>query len=234
MVHCYPKGMMVFKHLRLVMFILFMLLLSACGSIVPPAVATPPAPCADGQTNTPENPCTPDTTNNPTDPGGNPTDPGGNPTDPGGNPTPTTCADITVEPRTNPKLFSAQTTLKSCYAPGSSETVVMSIKLVDNTVVFVKPTIVFDIVRVSNDAQKTVTSVAGDLLDGRPSANPNIFESDISKDQLLAGLRAAVVFKFKSSAAKGNYVMVLSLFKDADAFNPKNLVGRIYYDFEIK
>jgi hypothetical protein len=94
------------------------------------------------------------------------------------------------------------------------------------------PTLTFDMVRVNAD--RSVTSVAGNLLDGRPSANPNIFEGSVSKDQLLAGLEAAVAFRFKTSAPVGKYVMVISLFRDSDAYKPANLVGRVFYDFEIK
>lgn len=230
MLHCYPKHMVVIKHTRSLLFIVFIMILSACGSLVPQALPTPPAPCAAGQTNTPESPCIPDT-NNPTDPGNNPTNPGNNPTDPGGNPTPQVCQNSPATVRSSKSLCSS-TTLKSNYVLGASDTVVMSVKLLDSTVVFVQPTIVFDIVRVNPD--RSVTSVAGDLLEGRPSANPNIFEGNLSKDQLLAGLKASVAFKLKSGAPAGKYVMVLSLFKDADAYNPANLVGRIFYDLEIK
>ncbi len=202
-------------------------MLSACG-VVPPSLATPPAPCADGQISTPDNPCIPDTIPPDTDS----PDPTPDPTpDPDGTPAPAACTNLTVQPRTNPALFSAQTTMKSCYAPGLGDTVVMSVKLLDSTKVFVKPIFVFDIVRVVGN---TTSSVAGDLLDGIPSANPDIFRSGLTKEQLLSGLKAAVAFKFKSDAPKGKYVMVLSLFKDADAFNPANLVGRIFYDLEIK
>jgi hypothetical protein len=214
--------------LRFYFFLLVIVLFSACA-VVPPPVATPPAPCADGQTSTAANPCTPDT--DPPDTGGNPNNPG-DPDNPGGNPAPAACEDTVVKPRTNPKLFSVDTSLKSCYAPGSSETVVKSVKLVDSTQVFVKPTFVFDIVRVNADG--STTSVAGDLLDGIPSSNPDIFRSELSKDQLLSGLKVAVAFKFKADAPKGKYVMVLSLFKDADAYNGSNLVGRIFYDLEVK
>jgi hypothetical protein len=104
--------------------------------------------------------------------------------------------------------------------------------LVDSSAVFSKPTLVFDIVRVNAD--RSVTSVAGSLLDGRPSANPNVFEGDLTEAQLRAGLRAAVAFKLKADAPKGEYVMVLSLFKAQDANNAANLVGRIYYDLEVR
>lgn len=209
------------KYFRFLTLMVFMLIFSACN-VVPPPLDTPPAPCADGQISTPTNPCTQDTT---------PPETGGSPNNPGGNPAPQVCTNSPATVRSTPALCSS-TTLESSYAPGSSDTVVMSVKLVDNTVVFVKPTFVFDIVRVNADGG--TTSVAGHLLDGIPSSNPDIFRSELSKDQLLAGLKAAVAFKFKADAAKGKYVMVLSLFKDTNAYNGANLVGRIFYDLEIK
>jgi hypothetical protein len=222
------------QSLQFLLILLFVTFLSACA--VPEALPTPPAPCESGQTNTPETPCIPDDSGDPTTPGtptnpNTPTNPG-TPTDPANPGTPVSCENTTVKPRTNANLFQATTTLKSCYAPGSSNTSVMGVKLLNSSVVFAKPLFVFDIVRVNPD--KSTTSVAADLLDGRPSANPNIFESDLTKEQLLAGLRASIAFKFKGSAPKGNYIMVLSLFKDADAYNAANLVGRIFYDIEIK
>jgi hypothetical protein len=223
----------------------------------PGTPANPVTPTDPANPGTPGNPpTTPPTNPTPTDPPtsptnpGTPTDPGtpanpGTPTDPNqpGNPTPPTPPTTPTDP--NPprgcgttarvrsgSTLSSQTTFQSCYAPGASSTVFLSYRLLDSSVTMANPTLVFDMVRVNAD--RSTTSVAGDLLDGRPSANPNIFEGSISKDQLLTGLRAAVAFRFKASAPEGKYVMVISLFRDGDAFNSSNLVGRVFYDFEIK
>lgn len=104
--------------------------------------------------------------------------------------------------------------------PGASDDVFLSYQLLDSTVDMPTPTIVFDIVR--PNAGNSPVSVACDLLDGRPRANPNIFEGAITKEQLLTGLEAAVAFRFKPGAPVGRYVMVISLFRDSDAFNPAN------------
>ncbi len=227
--YCYPDIMLPTRFY--LMGLLFAVLLFSACDVVPAPVATPALPCENGQTSTPETPCVAGVDEPATDPGSNPGEPGGNPTDPGGNPTPQGCKNSPATVRSSATLCSS-TTLKNSYAQGSSDTVVMSVKLLDATVTFIEPTIVFDIVRVNAD--RSTTSVAADLLDGRPSANPNIFERAMKREELLAGLKASVAFKFKSSAPAGKYVMVLSLFKDADAFNVANLVGRIFYDLEIK
>jgi hypothetical protein len=231
---CYPSAM---SRLALSFFCVGVLLfLSACGAITPPAMPAPAPICEKGQANTPENPCTPGPggTEDGGNTGGGDGGTGGGDTgggDTGGNPA--SCETTEVKPRFNAKLLSSQTTLKSCYAPGDSATVFMSVKLEDSTIVFVDPTLVFDIVRVN--ANRSTTTVAGPLLGNQaPGVNPDIFRGDISKEQLVSGLEAAVSFKFSSKATPGKYVMVLSLFKDRDAFNPANLVSRIFYDFEIK
>jgi hypothetical protein len=197
---------------------LFILSLAACGAVVPATVDTPPPICEVGQEST-EVPCTP----RPDDGGG---DDGGG--DDGGEPT--SCETTKVTPRFNARILSSQTTLKSCYASGSSDTVFMSVKLEKSTLAFIDPTLVFDIVTV--DAKGNTKTVAGPLLGNQaPGVNPNIFQENISK---VSGLEAAVSLQFWDKATPGNYVMVLSLFMDKDAFNPANLVGRIFYDFEIK
>ncbi len=208
---------------------LCVVLLSACNLTPTPVPAQPL--CNDGQVSTVAEPCTakPNTGG---DTGGSDTgaEPA-TPSDPGATPT-LSCKDVTVKPRSQATL-SAQTTMQSCYEPGSSNAVYMSVKLLDDTVTFVKPTFVFDIVRVN--ANGSTTSVAYQLLGkNRPSASPDIFQSAIMKEQLLEGLETSVAFKFDANAAEGKYVMVISLFKDSDARKPANLVGRIFYDFEIK
>lgn len=205
----------------------FILSLSACGAVLPSPLAAPPPICQDGQVNTEEVPCTPGPDDGGDDGGG---DNGGG--DDGGA-EPISCETAAVTPRFKARILSSQTTLKSCYARGSSATVFMSVKLEDSTIAFRDPTLVFDIVRVGTNG--STTSVAGSLLGNQaPGVNPDIFQGDITKEQLLSGLEAAVSFKFSGEATPGKYVMVLSLFMDADAFNPANLVGRIFYDFEIK
>jgi hypothetical protein len=206
---------------------LLLFLLAACGVLVPPPVDTPPSVCEEGQQSTEEVPCTP----RPDDGNGGGDEDGGGDGDSGEEPA--SCETTTVTPRYNARILSSQTTLKSCYAPGSSDTVFMSLKLEDSTITFIAPTLVFDIVTV--DANGNTKSVAGTLLGNQaPGVNPDILRDDISKEQLLGGLEAAVSFKFSGSAAPGKYVMVLSLFMDADAHKQENLVGRTFYDFEIK
>lgn len=208
----------------------FILCLSACGAVVPPPLAAPPPICQDGQVNTEEVPCTP----GPDDGGDDGGDDDGGGDDGGDNgPEPLSCETTTVTPRFKARILSSQTTLKSCYARGSSATVFMSVKLEDSTIAFRDPTLVFDIVTV--DANGNTKSVAGPLLGNQaPGVNPDILREEITKEQLVSGLEAAVSFKFSDNATPGKYVMVLSLFMDSDAFNPANLVGRIFYDFEIK
>lgn len=146
---------------------------------------------------------------------------------------PASCYMTNVTPCSSPRILSSQTMFKSCYAPGSSDTVFMSIKLEESTIDFIDPTLVFDIVKVNPD--KTTTSVAGSLLGNQAiTVTPDIFKSDITEEQLLNGLGVTVSFKFLERSEPGNYVMVISLFMDEDAFNPDNLVSRLFYRFEIK
>jgi hypothetical protein len=233
---CYPRFMSRLA-LRFTIAILFMGFLSACGLVTPPTLATPPALCKDGQVSTEAEPCTPrpvvpeGTSNNPvSNPSGdNPTNIPTTPTD-----TPTTpkiCPDTLAKVRTTVKLAS-QTTLKGCYTPGDSDSIYVSLKLKDSTVTFTEPTVVFDIVKMNED--KSTTSMAYSLLAGIPSANPDVFRNSVSKEDLLAGLETAVSLKFKSTAPVGKYSMVISLFVNTNAYDPANLVGRVFYAFEIK
>jgi hypothetical protein len=222
---CYPKTMSrLTPSTRFIALIFFILFISACGVVTPPPVPTPPPLCNNGQTSTEAEPCTarpaPDTGSTP-----DPNNPGGTPT------TPQTCQNSPATVRSTKALCST-TTFKARYAPGASDTIYMSVKLRDATVTFVKPTFVFDIVRVNAD--RSTTSVAGPLLNNKaPSANPDIFQSDLTKEQLLAGLETSIAFEFFAKAAVGKYVMVISLFSNTDAKNPANLVGRVFYNFEI-
>jgi hypothetical protein len=201
--------------------IFLMLPLVACG--VPPVLDLPPPVCEDRQVSTEEEPCIEGPTAPSPTPPGSPTEP---PT------TPTSCTDIPANVRRTAKFLTSQTTFKSCYKPSDSDTVYVGIKLEDDRVTFVKPLFVFDIVVLNSDG--STRSVASSLLDGYPSSNPDIFQADLTEEDLLAGLEASVAFKFKSSAPEGQYIMAISLFKDRDAFDRANLVGRIFYDFEIK
>jgi hypothetical protein len=217
-------------------FVISVLLLSSCNLIAPPASATPPPPCAAGQVSTEAEPCTSRPPDEDTDGDGNP-DTGDAPTPgetPDGEdaPAPIACENATVTPRMDASILSSETSLKSCYAPGDAPNIFASLKLEDSTVTLVSPIIVFDIVR--DNADGSTTSVAASLLDERPTVNPDILGGNVTREQLLAGLEAAVSLSFSESAPPGKYVMALSLFKDQDAFDPNNLVSRVFYDFEIK
>jgi hypothetical protein len=231
--------------LRFLGVVMSAFILSSCDLIAQPTSATPPPPCAVGQESTEAEPCTPRPPNDDTDEADSPTTPNSPspenpeetpptpaPDDGDDVPGPVSCEDATVTPRMDSSILSSETGLKSCYAPGSSPDIFASLKLEDNTVALIDPTIVFDIVRDNPDG--STTSVAASLLDERPSVNPDIFTGDVTKEQLLAGLEVAVSLSFSESAPPGKYVMALSLFKDQNAFDPNNLVGRVFYDFEIK
>ncbi|MGL4609285.1 MAG: hypothetical protein ACRCYY_06310 [Trueperaceae bacterium] len=225
-------------------------LLSSCG-LFTPTLDKPAALCEEGQVSTEAEPCTPRPTDNgdtgaddggsdPVDPNpdpASPTDPVSpadptNPTEPTVPPaTPASCENTTASVEAMPGLNS-ETTLKSCYTPGTSDSVFVSYKLEDSSVELIKPTIVFDIVKSAADS--STTSVAYSLLAAYPSANPDVFRDEVTKEDLLAGLETAVALKFKSSAVKGDYTMVISLFKDTDAYDGANLVGRVFYRFAIK
>jgi hypothetical protein len=244
---CYPGGMS--RLLRPAVLLLFVVTLSACGLVTPPTLEAPPPLCDIGQESTETDPCTArpvntntssDSTNPATDSSGVPTDtppPSDNgdtssPPPSDNQPTPTaSCSTAPTSVSAMPKLVS-QTTLKSCYFPGASDSVYVSLQLQDDSVTFTEPTIVFDIVR--TNANGSTTSVAYSLLAGIPSANPDVFRGMITKDMLLAGLETAVSLKFKSTAPAGNYTMVISLFVNDNAYDPANLVGRVFYPFEIK
>jgi hypothetical protein len=219
---CYPKTMSrLTPSTRFIALVFFILFISACGVVTPPPVPTPPPLCNNGQTSTKAEPCTARPTTTPNNPS--------TPNNPGT--TPQACQNSPATVRSTKALCST-TTFKASYAPGTAETVYMLVKLEDANVTFVKPIFVFDIVRVNAD--KSTTSMAAQLLGNkRPSANPDIFQSDISREQLLAGLETSVAFQFAAKAAVGKYVMVISLFKDTDAFKSANLVGRVFYNFEI-
>jgi hypothetical protein len=206
-----------------------LLLLSSCNLIAPPASATPPSPCAAGQVSTEAEPCTPRPPDEDTD-GDAPT-PGETP-DGEDAPAPVACENATVTPRMDASILSSETSLKSCYAPGDAPNIFASLKLEDSTVTLISPIIVFDIVRDNPDG--STTSVAASLLAERPTVNPDILGGNVTREQLLAGLEAAVSLAFSETAPSGKYVMALSLFKDQNAYDPNNLVGRVFYDFEIK
>jgi hypothetical protein len=229
---------------RLALAVLFMVVLSACGLVTPPTLETPPSLCKEGQISTEAEPCTPrpvtptDSSTDPTDPATNPnpSTPGSgtptNPTNPGSNPTtPSPCPTTPAKVTTTVKLAS-QTTLKGCYTPNAEDSIYVLLQLKDSTVTFTEPTVVFDIVRVNTD--KSTTSMAYSLLEGIPSANPDVFRSAVTKEDLLVGLESAVSIKFKSTAPEGKYLMVISLFVNKNAYDPANLVGRVFYAFEIK
>jgi hypothetical protein len=222
---CYPKTMSrLTPSTRFIAFAFFILFISACGVVTPPPVPTPPPLCNEGQISTEAEPCTARPTPDPNNPN-NPS----NPSNPGT--TPKACQNSPTTVRSTKALCSI-TTFKASYAPGASDTIYMSVKLRDATVTFVKPTFVFDIVRVNVD--KSTTSVAGPLLNNKaPSANPDIFQGDLTREQLLTGLETSIAFEFSAKAAVGKYVMVISLFSNTDAKDPANLVGRVFYNFEI-
>jgi hypothetical protein len=222
------------------LFLFFVsLFLAACGSSQP--LREPSPICNVGQISTEEEPCVarpPETETDPENPDpenpnpDTPTPETPDPTTPTPEETPTeTCGPAPVS-TTSAAVITSQTTFKACYAPGAADEVFVSLKLEDSAIAFIKPTIVFDIVRLNSD--NSTTSMAVKLLDGQPSANPDFLKKDVTKEELLAGLEASVALKFKSSAPKGKYDMVISLFKDSDAYDGNNLVGRVFYNFEIK
>lgn len=231
-----------FRFLPVFIVIFLTLMLSACGMFVPPPVAPPPGVCQENQVSTDAEPCVARPEVSPA------TEPENSSDDPvmteqpmaetpaSGVPPKTpvkTCWDLSATYFTTPyPALSSQTTFKKCYEPGAADTVFLSFKLEDSTVTFVKPLMVFDIVAVNPDG--STKSMAYTLLDGRPGANPNFLEDDLTKEQLLAGLETSVAFKFKSTAPEGNYAMVISLFKNTNAYDGRNLVGRLHYDFQIK
>jgi hypothetical protein len=219
---CYPKTMSrSTPSTRFVALVFFILFISACGVVTPPPVKTPPPLCNEGQTSTEAEPCTARPTTTPNNPS--------TPNNPGT--TPQACQNSPATVRSTKALCSI-TTFKASYAPGASDTIYMLVKLEDATVTFVKPIFVFDIVRVNAD--KSTTSMAAQLLGNkRPSANPDIFQSDLTKEQLLTGLETSIAFEFSAKAAVGKYVMVISLFSNTDAKDPANLVGRVFYNFEV-
>lgn len=238
--------------LRLATTLLFVVTLSACGLVVPPTLETPPALCKVGQVSTEAEPCTArpvdtttsndstntsgnpssgsDTSNNPSS--GGSSNPSSGDTSPSPQPAPTTSCFTTPAKVTATAKLTSQTTLKGCYAPGDADSVYVSLKLKDDTVTFTKPTVVFDIVRVNAD--NSTTSMSYHLLAGVPSANPDVFRGTITKEMLLMELETAVSLEFKSTAPAGKYLMVISLFVNSNAYDPTNLVGRVFYAFEVK
>jgi hypothetical protein len=252
MARCY-SGLMPSPMLfhRSTILLLFTCLLSACGAILSP-VATPPSVCAAGQVSTESEPCVarPATTDTAGESAAGETTEAPNESDDtaegdAAEDAPLSPSEAAEVPQTKPVQFcptfanvstttprvSSVTTLRSCYAPGVADAVFVSFKLEDSTVTLVKPILVFDIVRVNAD--QSTTSVAHTLLDARPATNPNFLQRSLTKEELLAGLEASVALRFKTAAPVGKYVMAISLFKNTNAYDPNNLVGRVFYTFEI-
>ncbi len=133
-----------------------------------------------------------------------------------------------------PTEFTLNSTFKSCYKRGASDTVTFDLKVAESKISTDRVLFVVDIV--VENPNKSTTSVSNQFFasQGDISVTPNIFVNGASKAELVAGLKATINFKFKSSSPVGDpYYFVVSLFKGGgNTDNPADVIGRIIYKFK--
>jgi hypothetical protein len=151
------------------------------------------------------------------------------------------CQDAkTITPSSTGKSFSATTTMKDCYVPGSSDTV--SFVISPNTADLEAPraVVVFDIV--SNDEGDAFPSKIMQVIDVNSlSVNPDIFRDSVEMSVIQAGLDGEISFTMRGNAPAGSYTMVISVFRLPEGLRPRDvtydgnmLAGRVFYKFRIE
>ncbi len=151
------------------------------------------------------------------------------------------CQDAAIiTPSTTGGAFQATTSMKTCYTPGTSDTVSFTISPDQADLNAPRAVVVFDIV--SNDEGDRFPSKIMKVIDVNSlSVNPDIFRDSLDMSLVQAGLKGEISFKMRGNAPLGNYTMVISVFRLAEGLRPRDvtydasaLAGRVFYGFRLE
>ena len=154
---------------------------------------------------------------------------------------PSLCKDSVSETREGEpfieKMFIASSDIATIYCRGQSDEVNLEFGIKETANFSGEAVVFLGIVEVL--ANGNTPQAAHLILDADgTNTNSTVFRNVVTANQLRRGLNTDLTFKLKENAPVGNYALVLQLFEgsvtDPQRVNNDNLLGRTWFNFEVK